>query len=462
MDSILAALESFHAQTEAVFDSIDAACGQVEARLGAVEERLTRATHRIEASCGSTRPLVVRSAKSFGGQRVDPMRGHERVLGEGALAALAGAAPLPDAGAGAHSPAPALRAAAEDLARVVKCVASERRRGVEERGHRAGDGLLGPRGRLASMPELFLFNSGEQPYRARRETNNLSSPHEEEDFLARTTTGQTQRRSIEGIAFNLDDDEPDPLMEDLRFRPGRSSEVTFDLPDSLDLGGPVANIMWRQQDQAVAETERPAWDAADEVFRQISSSPSLPAPAQSVRQAPPVASSSTPPAHARVQASPGSSRPEVSSADVAAAVERGPFQPPPRLPASKAPGKGGGAGPPLPPPPPPPPAPKPRVVTSAAPEAAAPAKTAAPAKSAPPPPPPPPAKGKGKGPGKGQAPKPPPPKSKGTSAKPPPPKQPGGDTGGKAAMFSALRKGVSLRRVSAPRERTGAAVGRVL
>lgn len=432
MHDVIAALEAFHQQAAHIFDRVEGACGEVDNHLNALDDRLERAAARVEAARGSTRPLNVQSARLLRAPR--RAQRTKRLFDSNTLASLCNAAPLPEE----MTAAPSSTEAAQDIARVLRCIAAPnpftaaaiRKDGPQSR-------LLPAEGRLGSCAELFLYNSAEQPYRGgprSRGVDNLLIPDEAELRPASLLKPWLRTRPGEA-SLRLDEDEVDPLLEDIRFVPAPAKQVNFDLPDVLpDLTGPVADIMWRQDDQLESETQRPAWDNKDVAKMTRSRGTSR------------ASISGTPLTHSRSNA----------ATDVAAAA---------LLLQSRA---GGGMpsgqqpsdvtlmqSPPKPAAPPPKAAatPKESAKSAAAPLA--------------------PTKGKGKGPAAG---KPPPPsakgKGKGKKGGPPPPAQGGGPpkansgsvAGGKAEMFASIKKsGISaLRKVAPPKERSGAPVGRVL
>jgi len=466
MDGVLATLEEFHANAACVFDQVEAACGQLEARLEALEGRLSYSAARLEASRGSTRALVVQSARTLDAVRIADSA--KRMVDSDILASLSTAAHLPE-DIDTVKGVPMLNTAAEDLARVVRCVGTSENAGASAAANRRGEGaenLLAARGRLGSVSELFLFNSDEQPYKRYKHVDNLLAPHDQEP-------PPSQRVPLNSIgvptpALDLQGEDADPLLVDICFRPRPAAEVIFDLPDVLpDLGGPVADLVWRQQDQAAHETERPTWDkpmGAPRPSRRASNTGSV---ASRTSRAPSIVSGFGP------ASQPSTIGPGGTTAVSGPAV-RPLYSPAPQEVKASLPA-------PSPPPPPPVPA-KNAKVPPKAPPAKVPHKETAKGAAPPPkpptgngmaggdterrPPPPPPqakdpkAKVKGKGKGKG-GPAPPP---KGP-AKMPAAKPPGGGGGvSKDAMFADIKRGgmAKLRKVAPPKERTGAKVGKVI
>eukprot|EP00929_Paragymnodinium_shiwhaense_P089986 TRINITY_DN50216_c0_g1_i1.p1 TRINITY_DN50216_c0_g1~~TRINITY_DN50216_c0_g1_i1.p1 ORF type:complete len:489 (+),score=167.36 TRINITY_DN50216_c0_g1_i1:128-1594(+) len=488
MHDVLACLEAFQARAAAIFDGVEAACSRADERLGRLEGRLQAATGRLEACRGGSQALKVQSARSLNSASTgQPMWLRQRPLAaavaEQAAASSSASAPskrrslaatavaLPE-GEGADWQPPKLRAAAEDLARVVHCIAAApdaaavaaaagrdpRAGGAAAAARRRdGDKLLPARGRLDAMSEFFLFNSGELPYKGNvRKRDNLLSLDEDEGLslapLKKTALVSTSFESNGGAAPRLDEDEPDPLLleDDLRFRAKPAAEVALDLPEVLpELGGQVATgLLWREQDQAAKETDRPAWDAPPAPVMSAMPSRSL----QSTRSggaAPSRATQSRASLSAPAPAAPTAPAAPAHAAPVGAAESPAPARPPaakqaPPPPAGKAAaaeqpaGKGGDKG-------------------------------GKGGKSSAPPPPPPPPANKGKGKAKGpKAPPPPPAAGKGKAkggapaAAAAPPKAKAGGGGSMADVFSDIRKGGSgLKKVKTV-EKTGAAVGKVV
>lgn len=433
MHDVIAALEAFHQQAAHIFDRVEGACGEVDNHLDALGDRLERAAARVEAARGSTRPLNVQSARVLRAPR--SAQRTKRLFDSNTLASLCNAAPLPEE----MTAAPSSTEAAQDIARVLRCIAAPnpfaatavRKDGPQSR-------LLPAEGRLGSCAELFLYNSAEQPYRGgprSRGVDNLLIPDEAELRPASLLTPWLRTRPGEP-SLRLDEDEVDPLLEDIRFRPAPAKQVNFDLPDVLpDLTGPVADIMWRQGEQLESETSRPTWDNKDVAKMTRSRGTS----------------------RASVSATPMNTSRSSAAADVAAAAlllqsragggtptgqqssETSPFQSPPKPPPATPPPKAAAT-------------PKEPAKSAAAPPAPPKGKGKGPAAGKPPPPS---AKGKGKGKKGGP---PPPPKGGG------PPKAKAGPPGGKAEMFSSIKKSgaSSLRKVAPPKERSGTPVGRVL
>jgi len=431
MHDVLAALEAFHQKAADIFDTVEGACGAVDDRLSVLEKRLGNAAARVEAARGSTRPLNVSSARLLNAPRSAERT--KRLFDSTTLASLCNAAPLPEK----MTMAPSSRTAAEDLARVVRCIAAP----APGNTVRPTSGRLLPaEGRIGSCAELFLFNSSEQPYRGgtrARYVDNLLAPDEIE-IRAPSAHAPWMRNRPGQPELRLDEDEADPLMEDLRFRPAPAKSVVFELPDVLpDIGGPVADLMWREHDQLEHETQRPAWDSVSVTNLTRSGATSR----RSVAHTPSVQRRDTAKdleaAALMLQSRAGGNSLAPNSNNRPAAPVSKPAAPPPKAKAAPA---------------------------AAAASPAAPKKgkgkgdkgAAAGAKPAGPPAAP---KGKGKGKVKG----PPPPKTKGAGPPPPAPKgaAPAGG-GGKAAMFAALSKGSSgLKKVGPPKDR-GPQMGRVL
>jgi len=456
MHQVLATLEAFHAGTLDVFDRIEAACNQAESQLGAVEERLARAAARIDHAAGSTCPLTIESARVLETRQGAAARCAERLFDDDLLAALADAAPISDGHSQACTP-PTAATAAEDFNQIIKVLDQEHREkpGWSSRGAKQGN-FIPPHGRLSSLSELFLFNSPEEPYKGRLQSDNLANVDDVGGMLATTAVCRKKEPGdVHGNmpTLNLETDEPDPLLEDLRFRPRPTIEVTLNLPESLpNLGGPVANIVWNQQDQAGGETEKPLWDAL----------PTVAKPAVRVASQPTISAhhslSSTPTAASAIsEASAAPARPAVPSlfqrppgppaAKVSLSSQQHPTQ---DLPTAAVAAPAAAAPPPLPAPAP--------VAPSAA---TTPPVALAAGKGAPPPPPA--GKGASKGKSKGQAPPPPPPRPPTKSLNQPAPKSslPSSDTG-KSAMLAAIRTGATLRKVGPPKQRSAANVGRVV
>lgn len=426
---VLETLEKFHIQSIAVFDRVEAACSAVDTRLGALEGRLVYAADRLTAAKGDARPLVVHSARSLSGRSA--MKTDKRVLDDGMLVGLGSAAPLPEK----VGSVPSVTEAAEDLTRVVRSLAPDRAAAsaVPRKGGNT-EKLLNPKGRLGSVTELFLYNSGELPYKNQRETDNLASPDDENDLAAAPARAERRDATEAALITDLEEDEPEPHQENIHFAPQPAKEVYFDLPDILpDLGGPVADMMWRQNEQSNAETDKFGGSKHMAAIPRRQSNFSQQGQSQGRRSQVSSQVGSSPAGAPWASAAKNSDSPATLSS-----LPSVPIQAP-------APARPSAA---------------PSAPTPAAP-AAQPAATTAPAAPAPP------KKGAGKGkppgpPGgkaKSGAPGPPPPPSKGppkTKAAAPP-----GGGGGKAAMMSAIQKGTGLKKVGPPKER-GAPLGRVL
>lgn len=492
MRDALAALEAFAVRAAEIFDRVEAAAAIEEARLTALDGRLAAASARIEAARGGTTPLVVRSARSLSqrtaraagassrGDAASTARARalRRPLGvlatPGALAPLPEA--LPEATVGALAAAwgpPAADEAAAELSRVARSVAAtaveDGVRGVAVEG---GNGLLPPQERMDSVADLFLFNSGVIPYGSTKQLpDNLGDlfgvARDRLPSAGSPPVAAYEGRDARSTWLLLDQDAPDPLREDLRFRPRPAAEFALDLPDVLpELVGPVAALTWRQSNQHVPEMQRPAWDAPPPLAfaastTAYSSRRALPASGgaaggsarTSIARAPPpppprpkaaatTATTAAPLAIAPAAASPATPSVAPAAAPVAAPAEaeesgqrraRAPAPPSGKGEGTgdgKGKGKGKGNG------------------------------------NAGSPPPPPPNKAIGKAKGKGKAAPPPPPKKqhgegKTTAPVPPPPKAKSG--AGMDQIFAAIAKGgASLRKVAPPKERHGGSVGRVV
>ena len=416
MQGMLGLVEDLNTHAREIFDRLDAACGQMDARLYGLETRLSQAAERIERARGSTAALKVQSARTFQGRGAPSLRAARRVLDEDLMLSLRAAAPIPEA---VDRPVPSTAAAAEDLARVFRCV--NHHKSLEAPRAMVQEKLLPTAGRLSSVSELFLLNSSEQPYKVRHEVNNLAEPEDESFYHPQPgQRAAAPKASLAEHDVDLEEDEPLREHEDLRFRPRPAAEVTFDLPDVLPDLGHVAHIVWREGEHS-SETARPAWDAPPaELGRAfmagIAPKPARPPPPAPRRQPPPAPAKPAAAAQPLLAPSMGLAAP--SKAEV----------PKPQAPQA--------------------------VQAVQAPQAAQPSATPAPA----PAPPKPAAKGKGKGKGKGPAP-PPPPAKKAPAAKAPAPTKEA--AAGKSAMFADIRAGAKLRKVAPPKERSGV-VGRVV
>ena len=430
MESVLSLVEGLNSHAQEIFDRLDAACGQMDTRLSGLETRLSQATECIERTRGSTAALKVQSARTFQGRGAPGLRAAHRVLDEGLLVSLRSTAPIPELDQGEGRPVNST-AVAEDLARVYKCVNQHRNQEPQVRTRAGSERLLPAAGRLTSVSELFLLNSSEQPYKVRHEVDNLAEPEDEAFYHGKRA--EMVKESVQPDAdLDLEEDEPLREHEDLRFRPRPAAEVTFDLPDVLPDLGHVAHLVWREGEQH-SETARPAWDAPPpELGRASISVTAAPKPARPAPPAPKRASLAPKATRAPEPLLAPSSGPAIKTSPSQAPVAA--VAPPPAIPT--------------------PPTPQPTQ------PAAQPSKPSTPA----PPPPKPAAKGKGpkgKGKGKGPAPPPPPAKKAAPAAKAPAPTKEAAVR--KAAMFADIRSGApKLRKVAPPKERSGAAVGRVV
>ena len=405
MHDLLASVQNLNEKSQEIFQRLEAACSQADDKILHLEDRLAAAAARVEAARGSTAALKVESARTFCGRGKPQLRTAHLVVGEDVLLSVRQSANLPEELGAAL---PSASASAEELARVARSVRHHCALATPDSLLKSrNEKLLPVGGRLSSVAELFLLNSSEQPYRARHEVDNLAELEDDAFSKPRTrsdSAAKSAQRQDATSRVDLEEDEPERAAEDLRFRPRpATAEVTFDLPEVLPDLGHVAHIMWTEGDGN--ERDRPAWDVAPaDLARRASMAKPKPVPK---RQAPPA---------------PRASLPQSVPVPVPVAV----------------------------------PVPAPKEVAKAT-------------KSSPPPPPAPKAKGdargKGaKGKGKGKGPPPPPPAKKPSSAGPPakPPAMKA-EGGGKAAMFADIRAGgAKLRKVAPPKERSGAATGRVV
>ncbi|CAK9007590.1 unnamed protein product [Durusdinium trenchii] len=409
MHGLLASVENLNQRSKDIFDRLDAACSQADARILGLEERLGAAVARIEGARGSTAALKVQSARTFSGRGKPELHASRLVIDEGLLLSVRQTADLPEE---LGAPLPSATSSAEELARVSRSVTHHCNLVTPDPPFKKkrNERLLPVEGRLSSVSELFLLNSSEQPYRVRHEVDNLAEL-EDELRKPRVLSAEAPKTASPEVGVDLEEDEPERAMEDLRFRPRpATAEVTFDLPDVLPDLGHVAHITWSEG----GETERPAWDVAPaELARRASTAKPREAPA-----APKVKRQPPPPPKQPVTVAPAPAAPSTSSTSAPAAVptpvtEKPKAQPPP-APVAKGKGKDKGKG----------------------------------------------KEGKGKG-GKGPPPPPPAKKAGGTA---PPAKAPAmkAEGVGKAAMFADIRAGAKLRKVAPPKERSGAAIGRVV
>ena len=428
MESVLSLVEGLNSHAQEIFDRLDAACGQMDTRLSGLETRLSQATERIERTRGSTAALKVQSARTFQGRGAPSLRAAHRVLDESLLVSLRSTAPIPEDQGQGPGRTVSSTAVAEDLARVYKCVNQHRNLELQVPRTRTGsERLLPAAGRLTSVSELFLLNSSEQPYKVRHEVDNLAEPEDEAFYHGKRT--EMPKQAVEpDVDVDLEEDEPLREHEDLRFRPRPAAEVTFDLPDVLPDLGHVAHLVWREGEQH-SETARPAWDAPPPELGRASIS-AAPKPA---RPAPPAPKRAAPAAPKATRAAEPLLAPSSGPAMKATLTQTQAAAPAPAVPTPQ------------------PTQPMP---------AAQPSKPSTPA----PPPPKPAAKGKGpKGKGKGKGPAPPPPPAKKAAAATKAPAPTKEAAVGKAAMFADIRSGgPKLRKVAPPKERSGAAVGRVV
>lgn len=435
MNTLLATLEAFHSQTISVIDRVDAKCAEANAQLAALEDRLARATLRIQASQGSNRALVVRDARSLGGRKTVPLRFAQRGLGEDLLSTVGGAVPLPEQdNADGTVVTPSAANAKQGLSKVANCISLAAPVPAARKARPTDDRLLAPEGRLVSVAELFLCNSAEQLYKGRKEINNLAAPFEEAKPVAKAAPEKPRQAQPAPGNLALVEDEPERSAEDIRFRPKRAGEVTFNLPDVLpDLGPVASNLIWKERDPTAGDVDRPAWDtpSPSALSRPASSAGNAESTRRQVQRASTIAVSSP----------------------QAVSIRRPSTMPVPAAPPSPA----GAQAPPspaaAPPAPPAPQAPPP------APAAAKPATAA--------PPPPPPAAGKGKGKGKGKGGPPPPPKSgkpapAGGAPPPPPPKKAAAGGGMDKVFGDICSGGFKLKKAPPPKERCGALMGRVV
>lgn len=407
MHDVLSSVQNLNEKSREIFQRLEAAISQADGKILQLEDRLAAAAARVEAARGSTAALKVESARTFCGRGKPQLRTAHLVVSEDVLLSVRQSANLPEElGAGP----PSASTSAEELARVTRSVTHHCAFSTPDSSLKSRDEKLLPvAGRLSSVSELFLLNSSEQPYRARHEVDNLAEL-EEDAFLKPRTRSDSAAKSASQRQdatnrVDLEEDEPERAAEDLRFRPRpATAEVTFDLPEVLPDLGHVAHIKWTEGD--TNEGDRPAWDVAPaDVARRASMAKPRPVPK---RQAPaPPRPTSQPQAPAPAPALPA---PPISAV------------PAPKEVAKPKPAK----------PSPPPPAPK--------------------------------AKGeKGKGKGKGKGPPPPPAKKPGSAGPPAKPPAMKAEGAGKAAMFADIRSGTTkLKKVAAPKERSGAAVGRVV
>jgi len=474
--NVLLVLEEFAKKSAEVFDRLDAACAEADCRLGSLEGRLANAAARVEASRGSTKPLVVRSARTLGGPGAAEVRCAMRPLSEERLSSLACAAPLPEeAPPGGDFSKWLYETAAGDLSRVVKArsTATDNLSTSSSKawpGEGTGSLPYHPQhGRITSVSELFLFNSESQPYRSRRDVDNLAEPFAswEERGAASAAAAEhleqqrRRRRAIDGgdaaEALYLADDEPDEEEKAMFFVPKVEDHVVFDLPDILpDFGGAVADLLWSAGEQAMGETDRPIWDSLPSSLTSAGRRDRLESRAEGRRRTATTANI-TEGGGSGVGGVPAP-RPAAPSGPSAAAGVPQPANLAKTAPAKgPPPTKGKGKGPLAPA----------AVPAAAASSAAAPqtvaSKPAGPLAKGRGKGPPPPPKGVGKG--KALAGKPPPPKKAPSKSGGPPAKAAGGGVGGgKAALFAALGNGGTggLRQVGPPKERSGAPIGRVL
>jgi len=470
--NVLLVLEEFAKKSAEVFDRLDAACAEADCRLGSLEGRLAKAAARVEASRGSTKPLVVRSARTLGGPGAAEVRCAMRPLSEEMLSSLACAAPLPEeAPPGGDISKWLYETAAWDLSRVVKArsTATDNLSTSSSRpwpGQGTGSLPYHPQhGRVTSVSELFLFNSESQPYRSRRDVDNLAEPFTSWEARGAASAAaaehleqQRRRREIDGgdaaEGLYLADDEPDEEEKAMFFVPKVEDNVVFDLPDILpDFGGAVADLLWSAGKQAMGETDRPIWDSLPSSLTSAGRRDRLESRAEGRRRTATTANI-TGGGGSGAGRGLGPASPSGPTADGVPQQESlaktAPAKGPP-------PTKGKGNGP----------------LGPAATPAAASASAAVPQTVASKPAgplakgngkgPPPPPKGMGKG--KALAGKPPPPKKAPSKSGGSPAKAAGGGVGGgKAALFAALGKGGTggLRQVGPPKERSGALVGRVV
>ncbi|CAE7026909.1 ANKRD50 [Symbiodinium natans] len=422
MEKVLSLVEGLNARAQEIFDRLDATCDHMDTRLSGLEGRLSHAAERIERARGSTAALKVQSARTFQGRGEPSLHAARRVLDENLLISLHSATPLPELPEDRDQPVSAT-AAAEDLARVYKCVNRHRSLGAPQA--RVQEKLL-PADRLSSVSELFLLNSSEQPYKVRHEVDNLAEPEDEAFYHGQREGREGPKASVEQVDdVDLEEDEPLREHEDLRFRPRPAAEVTFDLPDVLPDLGHVAHIVWREGEHS-SETARPAWDA----------------PPPELGRASVVAQKPRPPPPAPRRAPPAAPVKPIIAPQPLLAPSAAPAAPKPQVPQA---------------------APRTAPPSQPTPAQPAPAQTPQPSATPAPAPPKPAAKGKGpKGKGKGKGPPapPPPPAKKAPAAKAP--TQTKQAAVGKSAMFADIRAGAKLRKVAPPKERSGAAVGRVV
>lgn len=261
MHEVLATLEDFHQNTLSIFDRVEAAASQADARLASLEGRLEFAADRLEKVRGTNRPLAIRSARTLSSWR--GARGTARVLDDESIAALSRATPLPQMEDGVEGSAPTVQKAAEDLAKVVRRVGPQSSSAALAQLRHDNDKLIGTRGRIGAVSDLFLFNSGEQPYKKfGKDFNNLEKPDEEEMEHMNIPAWQ---RAWGGAPPNLEEDEMEYQPEELVFRAAKPDAVNMILPDVLQgLGGPVADLVYRHQDNVQEETTKPAWERANQ------------------------------------------------------------------------------------------------------------------------------------------------------------------------------------------------------
>lgn len=466
MHEVLAALEAFHASSLQVFERVEAACAQVDDRLDKLEHSLSTASRRISAAHGSTLPLVVKSARKFASCSTEPVRCTGLIFKEHELASLGGASPLPSVEA--LSAPPTVTLAANNFSSVVRHLSrpgtSDEVSRAKQHDH-ASANLLAPLGRLSSVSELFLFNSREQPYRpGYRHVDNLAVVHEE--VVAFPMWVPRLKVEQNTSALHLDEDEPDQLHEDIRFKPSLGKHMKVELPDVLpNLDGVIADLTWPQRDTNSTETDRPTWDAPPSALRRASvTSQSSRGIGQASRviaqssvassQLPSVLSSATVPPPAkqknRLQGPLQISSTETSSEGQAQAMQTSLSS------IGEVPKRAQLESKPLPPPPPPPP---PQTQSLA--EGHSEGMTNSKAKGQ--------GKGNGKGKGKGKGPPPPPKKPQG----PPPPAAPKtAEPGsfkpkpmpGKADLMAQIRASGtrSLRKAPPPKASAGPALGRAM
>ena len=408
MHDVLACVQNLNDKSKEIFDRLEAACGQANAKILQLEDRLAVAAARVEAARGSTAALKVESARTFCGRGKPGLGTAHLVVDESLLLSLHQPANLPEElGAGL----PSASTSAEELARVSRSVTHHCSLPTPDPALKKSrnEKLLPVGGRLSSVSELFLLNSCEQPYRARHEVDNLADVEDDAFLKPRSRSDSTAKNASQRQdatnRVDLEEDEPERATEDLRFRPRpATAEVTFDLPEVLPDLGHVAHIVWTEGD--TNETDRPAWDVAP---ADLARRASMAKPRPQVREVP----KRQAPPQPKPLATPQPQAPQaVAAPPPKETVKAKPSQPPP---APKAKGDGKGKG----------------------------------------------GKGKG-GKGKGKGPPPPPPAKKQSAAPPAKPPAMKAEGMGKAAMFADIRSGAKLRKCGPPKERSGAAVGRVV